>query len=246
MFKLILINMLLLNVVLCQNWCDTQKKYCGNSPHIACQPNSIGKGNCNNIRVVPMTQELKNLIVKAHNDYRSTVASGKLPGSLAGTTATKMDEIKWDNDLATVAEFHVKNCKFAHDKCRATEKYHSAGQNLASTSSSNKNTNYPQILISHMKMWFDEYKDVTPDIIKKLGNNGKTIGHFTVMVRDTNPRLGCAMIEYEQTTTRHWYSQMLTCNYADTNWYGTPVFTVGRTASQCKAISPNYPFLCAS
>lgn len=246
MLKFILINVLLINVVLCQNWCDIQSKYCKSSPHIACQPNSIGKGNCQKIRVVPMTQELKALIVKTHNDYRSTVASGKLPGKLAGVTATRMDEIKWDNDLATVAEFHVKNCKMVHDKCRATEKYNSAGQNLAYTASSAKNTNYPAILANHMKMWFDEYKDVTPDIINKFGNNGKTIGHFTVMVRDTNPRLGCAMIEYEETTTRLWYSQMLTCDYADNNWLGAPVFTVGRTASGCKTISPSYPFLCAS
>lgn len=246
MFKLILINVLLFNVVLCQNWCDIQTKYCGKSAHIACQPNSIGKGNCNKIRVIPMTQELKTLIVKTHNDYRSTVASGKLTGSLNGITATRMDEMKWDNDLATVAEFHVKNCKFDHDKCRATVKDHSAGQNLAYSASSAKNTNYPQILTNLMKMWFEEYKDVTPDIIKKFGNNGKQIGHFTVMVRDTNPRIGCAMIEYEETTSRLWYSQMLTCDYADTNWSGEPVFTVGRTASECKAISPNYPFLCGS
>lgn len=246
MFKLILINVLLINVVLCQNWCDIQNKYCKSAAHIACQPNSIGKGNCNNIRVVPMTTELKTLIVKTHNDYRSTVASGKLTGSLAGLTATKMDEIKWDDDLAKVAEYHVKNCKFAHDKCRATEKYHSAGQNLAYTSSIPKTTNYPAILVNQMKMWFDEYKDVTPALINKFQSTAKPIGHFTVMVWDENPRLGCAMIEYEESKTQLWFSQMLTCDYAATNWLNQAVYTVGSTASACKAISPNYPFLCAS
>jgi hypothetical protein len=189
-----------------------------------------------------MTAELQNLIVDYHNKARSLIATG--PGTL-GTlpTATKMNLVQWDNDLAYLAELNVKQCAFAHDKCRGTPKFPYAGQNLAIRWSSNPTAINSQVISFFMSQWFAEYKDVTPSQIQKNPSSSpKLIGHFTAMVIDKTKRVGCGMTKHVNANGYNWE---FGCDYSFTNIIDQPVYEVGTTASKCsKGKSSVYQGLC--
>lgn len=80
-----------------------------------------------------------------------------------------------------------------HDKCRATPTYDHPGQNLALASYTNHpQTNITIELHNAISAWFNEYPDVDPSIIEKYENRPghKQYGHFTVMSKEINDRIG--------------------------------------------------------
>lgn len=82
---------------------------------------------------VPMTRTIKRIFMHIHNDYRNRVASGEETKS--GTDpkfpkASRMRELIWDNELMYVAHIHTAQTRMGHDKCRSTQRFPSAGQNL--------------------------------------------------------------------------------------------------------------------
>lgn len=245
-------SLLFLFLVLCvccavvingENWCRIERQYCRGRQHIACHPNQIRK-NCQDLRIVPLTGNLRSIVIGAHNYYRNFIASGKL-GRFP--SANSMREMSWDNDLGRVAEFHAKRCQMQHDQCRSTSKFHSPGQNLAYIGTSQRNSSPAKILRQLIKMWFDEYRMASPSIINRLSpNNLSKIGHFTVMVRENNYKLGCAYAVYR---SRGFYGHLLTCNYSDNNWINTRIYSTGRPATNCRKYrlrrSSRYGNLCA-
>lgn len=66
-----------------------------------------------------MQQDFKDMIVNKHNDYRN-----KFAGGLANNTkAARMPFIKWDDELAAIADSLVRRCQPSRDKCAVSEKY---------------------------------------------------------------------------------------------------------------------------
>lgn len=66
-------------------------------------------------------------------------------------------------------------------------------------------------------------------------------GHFTVMSREVNDRVGCCMMQYLHYERRYWWrNTFVTCNYRETNYIGEPVYYRGPTASECKTWGHNY------
>lgn len=79
----------------------------------------------------------------------------------------------------------------------------------------------------------------------------KQYGHFTVMSRDINNRVGCAYITYEEERQgTALFNHLITCNYRETNIIGRPVYDKGAPVSACTkwgenyAQSARYPYLC--
>ena len=238
MFKLINLLVLLLSGVAIQvngaTWCELEAQHCSGQEHIGCTPNSFPVGQCSNVVVVPMTETLMNFIVNRHNQHRSTTATG---GISHLPTASRMRQMSWDADLATLAEIHVRHCNFAHDQCRATTDFPYAGQNLAMSASSQPDTNQQNRLQMAIDSWFNEYQQTTASNIDSIPSNINNIGHFTVMMRENNIRVGCAYITYNYSQSgTNWYAHMITCNYADNNFVGSPVYTRGAACSQCSSI----------
>lgn len=64
-----------------------------------------------------MTPELQQAIVDEHNELRNEFALGKTPHY---DTAARMATMTWVPELVELAEIHARNCKFEHNKCRAT------------------------------------------------------------------------------------------------------------------------------
>lgn len=107
-----------------------------------------------------MSTKRKNLILRLHNRLRNKVALGKLPGY---PKAVRMPILRWDNELAYLAELNVKQCEMKHDECRNTDKFKYAGQNLAYIGGGTQpNAERIKTLV---KAWFDEYKDANSSFI---------------------------------------------------------------------------------
>lgn len=82
---------------------------------------------------------------------------------------------------------------------------------------------------------------------------GPLYGHFTVMSRDVNDRIGCCMAQYLHYERKYWWrNTLVTCNYRETNFIGEPVYEKGIATSACsdwgKGYKPSkrYPSLCTS
>lgn len=74
----------------------------------------------------------------------------------------------WDDDLAKLADLHVVNCHFEHDKCHATSKYWFPGQNIAIQMTSGKPAPIPNALDKGITDWWNEYKLVDQSRVQEL------------------------------------------------------------------------------
>lgn len=231
------------------DWCSVQDRLCefqGN--HIGCENTEFPSGVCENVKVIQFDDDLKVVILERHNEYRSKLALGEVPGYPKGS---KMQEMIWDKDLGHLALKHVKNCKFKHDECRATDDFPYSGQNIALRSSNEANTSYPAILEVMIDRWFREHEKTDARIVGEFtANDLHNAGHFALISRESNTHLGCGYITFESDDEDgHWFSHMLTCNYADNNWIGTPIYTLGEHCTKCKEYGKHcskiYRGLCA-
>lgn len=67
-----------------------------------------------------------------------------------------------------VACEHVEYCQYEHDKCRSTVSYRFPGQNLRRVEYPEyQQTNFTYEFEWAIKEWFEEYRDVDPNIVDK-------------------------------------------------------------------------------
>ncbi|XP_066581729.1 venom allergen 3 homolog [Prorops nasuta] len=184
---------------------------------------------CNQVIEVGLSQKEIEEIVHKHNHLRAKVALGKEQRGLPGPQprATNMKKLKWDNELAAIAQRWANQCKFQHDLCRDTPSER-VGQNLAIASSTAQTFKPVQHLIQG---WYDEVQYFNARDVDqfKSGNaqlsNGevKMVGHYTQLVWGDSDRIGCGAIKYKD--AQGWYSFYLACNYASAgNFLGSPVY----------------------
>ncbi|GAB0098728.1 hypothetical protein DMENIID0001_145170 [Sergentomyia squamirostris] len=226
------------------DWCAMKTQYCGGAEHIACEPNSFPMGSgIRNLKVVPITTEIKNMFVTRHNYYRSRIALGQEPKLPA---ASRMRQMSWNDNLAYVANAHAKHGNFQHDTCREFTEFPDSGQNLAMGYSSIPFTNILASLESHVDLWYTDemaiVRDKMPSCIDKFTGSPNCLeaGHFTVLVKDSNRACGCAAYTFEtQISGTWWYTLLTTCNYADTNIGNQAVYAKGAACSGCTGTCNN-------
>ncbi|KAG5669801.1 hypothetical protein PVAND_000094 [Polypedilum vanderplanki] len=211
------------------------------SDHIACNNNGQFASTCpRDATMVTFSNQHIQTLLNAHNNARNTIAGG---GVSKLRTASKMMTLRWDNELAYLAALNVRQCKMQHDRCRSTQKYKYAGQNLYWSGSSN----YGDIindLIGAVNAWYNEVKDVSQSDIDKCcgGKNFSKIGHFLQMVQDRAVAVGCAAFRY---TSGTWKATLIACNYSFGNMGNDRVYVSGPTASACSSgRNPNFKNLC--
>ncbi|KAH6932403.1 hypothetical protein HPB50_005315 [Hyalomma asiaticum] len=211
-----------------------------NPQHTACKPpNSWCKIK---IRGVDATQRA--LILKLHNDYRSQVAKGQLPGF---KTAADMLELLWDDELAYVAQAHANLCTPAdgdlkHDKKedRFTNHFERTGQNLAWTGNTHyiDGPNWTQVLYAWVT---EEYVDYPPRYTSQFREipNVQT-GHFTQAIWSTSRYVGCGYTYYNIEGAKYYHMKHYACNYGPTgNFLRQPIYKEGPTCSACPM-----PYVC--
>lgn len=95
------------------NYCDPNLCPAGKN-HIGCANKGYFGHLCTaDARVVALDDYQKRLLLHMHNQLRSTIAEGKTPGF---PSAVRMGALKWDDELAYLAELNAMSCEIEHDK----------------------------------------------------------------------------------------------------------------------------------
>lgn len=183
------------------NDCQGDKdKYCGiHKKHSMCIYCGTDNAKCKKVvdRGISSKDE-KDKIVDYHNKLRRKVAKGKEKKGVGGSqpTATDMHELKWNEELAKVAQRWVDQCppKFGHDDERGTVDFPSVGQNAAMRAQSKgpyKDRNYEKMING----WYDEVKHFPSSNVDKFSNKGATgvTGHYTQVVWGNTTEVGCVL-----------------------------------------------------
>ncbi|XP_065365201.1 antigen 5 like allergen Cul n 1-like [Calliphora vicina] len=225
--------------------------YCSNSicdkgvKHIACGNGKFDASCPADAKMVNINDSLKKILVDAHNAKRNFIAGG---GDSKLSPACRMATMQWDDELAAVAAFNVKQCKMQHDKCRNTDAFKFSGQNLAYISFYDT-ANDTEKMHQFVDIWFSEVQNTKQSYIDSYPNDytGPMIGHFTVMVADRNIRVGCAASNFA-VAGQDYKLYLIACNYATTNVLNFPLYaSCQKAGTSCTTgTNPKYPNLCSA
>jgi len=167
--------------------------------HTLCKYCGVDKEKCGKaLESGPVKGKLRERILDEHNEMRRKVAKGEEDRGLGGgqPTATNMNKLKWNDELAKVAQRWAEQCTGGHDDERGTKKYQTVGQNMAWE----WRCDYPPFEIDPLngiKGWYEEVKDFpTSQVSAWVAGmaNGKIIGHYTQMVWAKTKEIGCGYI----------------------------------------------------
>lgn len=165
--------------------------------------------------------------VEYHNQLRTDVANG----NLGFPSASNMNKLYWDENLAAVAQTWSDSCNevgWNHNDDRSEHYLEISGEdsyigeNIAWTSGT-----YNDYAQSGVDLWWREYNDYDYE----LDACSDECGHFLQMAYADTNRLGCGV-----TTGCDFGSgpgSYLVCNYAPGRYSDRPVYISGDIASDC-------------
>ncbi|XP_060234608.1 GLIPR1-like protein 1 [Meriones unguiculatus] len=160
--------------------------------------------------------KFKQEFIDRHNEMRSQV---KPP-------AANMNYLTWDKELAKLAKYWAKQCKFSHNPCtetryRCIEKYETVGENIYLGGI--KVT--PSQVVSG---WYNESAYYDFD----LNKCSKTCGHFIQLVWAKTYKVGCAVVNCPHLLGRS--AALYVCNYTPGgNIPGKMPYIKGEPCTQC-------------
>lgn len=173
----------------------------------------------------------KNIILAAHNRFRSQIATGNNGSRLPH--ASNMLEMEWDDDLARVAQAHADLCATYQPSCPwciRIEKFPRVGRTgcVIRTDSEDNNPDW-EGCIGYM---FDESRRIP---IPGSGTPLRTIRgaeSFTQLAWATTWKVGCGYAKYPSHILR--FEKRYTCVYGPGgNIRGEEVYKVGPACSDC-------------
>uniref|UniRef100_A0A1I8PAQ2 SCP domain-containing protein n=1 Tax=Stomoxys calcitrans TaxID=35570 RepID=A0A1I8PAQ2_STOCA len=188
----------------------------------------------------------RKLILHEHNNRRNFVASGLLPGYYP---AARMATLRWDEELAFLADLNARTCVVDHDHCRNSFRFRNVGQNLVGIARPKfEFQNITEILLKDIWLWYREHSVINSNFITsfKVVGDFEKYGHFAEFVLDRNTHVGCSMIRYTHPAYTHLYIYNLACDYASIYAYNIAVYEAGEPGSGClTGTNPKYPALCS-
>lgn len=169
----------------------------------------------------------KQLLLDLHNQARSS----------ASPTATNMERMEWNNELAQVAQAYSERCMFEHNPSRASQapSFSNVGENLAI--SSGLGDNYEGLFI----LWHNERSDYTYSTNQCA--IGAVCGHYTQIVWASSDNVGCGATRCATVTGFGGRNALLlVCNYGPAgNYVGQHPYIAGGSCSAC----PNLKQICS-
>lgn len=199
--------------------------------HTACLPPKRG---CQLI-VAHLTDDEKRAALRAHNQYRSQVAQGRLPGY---SPASNMYRLIWDEELADVAQAFTNQCDNSnHDKkeLRITTRFQKVGQNFHWNEEFGK-LQGPDAK-GRIEDFFSEYKAFNPANVDPFSTSRTrgVVTHFTQVAWAETRYVGCGYTQYKLAHyDDHQTMKLFACNYAPAgNTIGRPMYKKGRPCSAC-------------
>lgn len=113
----------------------------------------------------------RDFILNEHNKRRNFVAYGQLPGYYP---AARMATLRWDDELAFLAELNVRTCVVDHDECKNTYRFRNVGQNLVGIArAKHQGDNLTEVILKDMSLWFEEHNLIDSEYITKFKTDSK-------------------------------------------------------------------------
>ncbi|XP_068908886.1 venom allergen 5-like [Tenebrio molitor] len=165
---------------------------------IVCASIVLCDASCGKLFENKITNAEKEIIVNKHNQLRSLIARGKVPGQPKGKN---LKNLKWDAALAREAQKIANTCKNKHVKVKDNRFY--VGQNLAwaGTTDCTEGSDWSRMI----QMWFDEHKS-----FKYPNSSNGITGHYTQVVWGDTEYVGCGYTKYRKGEL---YEHLYVCNY---------------------------------
>ena len=191
--------------------CPNQAAYCdafGNA-NTMCKYCGIGDTCKDEVFTNEMTDAMKLLVLKKHNDLRAKVALGYEHGQ---PSAQNMNKLEWDDELARNAQLWADQCPDRswvkttnppHDQDRRTIVYDgSIGQNMAASFYTNDRKdwkNWKRFLNRKVNSWYNEVSYWPAANVGSWSEVGATgdIGHYTQIVWAETKKVGCGVVYYK-------------------------------------------------
>nr|CDJ85558.1 SCP extracellular domain containing protein [Haemonchus contortus] len=152
-----------------------------------------------------MTDEIRQIFVDKHNEYRSIIAKGQAKNKLGGFApkAARMLKVGYDCEVEANTAAYAKECKFEHDP---PEQRNYWGQNLWMLGG----TNYSKTDSAKLSVqaWYWELKmfGVPDENILTMEVFDRGVGHYTQVAWQSSDKIGCA-VEWCPTMT------LVACEY---------------------------------
>ncbi|XP_037040532.1 antigen 5 like allergen Cul n 1-like [Bradysia coprophila] len=228
-----------------QDWCNIAS--CAPNAHVACNHDGNFHQDCRRPAAVTLTAANIQSILDRHNNFRSLTAVGHTLGRDGNLpTAVRMAQLRWDPTLAHLAGLNVRRCLVRQDNCRNTEQFNAVGQNVG-TMFFLGNMPADIIINTVTDAWFDERRlTLQSDIASVVTGRLFDMGRFANAVNERQTHVGCAISMFDQDSgSTLWRVGLLACNYASTNFGGTPIYRSGPVGSQCElGTDGTFPGLC--
>jgi len=217
--------------------------------HTMCRPPAAA-ALCEGV-LCEVSRKARRLIVRSHNAYRNRVASGNEKRGSPGPQpeAKNMAALKWDKELATIAQRWAEQLTWEHDcsDCRRTKSGAYAGQNMALIASSDPITEY-NWRTQAIKSWYDEVEKMNgTDVAQGEFTFNYETGHYTQVVWAETTKVGCG-IRASKTTCEDlgysgFYCAIAVCNYViGGNMKGQAIYET--TGDQCNKTNKKFKSLC--
>ncbi|KAH8346362.1 hypothetical protein KR084_007833 [Drosophila pseudotakahashii] len=240
--RYVCVVILLLSPFPASSWDYCQEHWCPRSNnHVACNNNGTYGPKCRGeVKLIPLSSQQRSFIVNQVNFYRNQVASGGFSGFGA---AHRMASVRWDPEMAQLAELAARRCSLSGDECRNTRRFKHVGQLTGHVIFSAGKHSDVELLGHKIANWFGQYKRAT----KELGaaDPASDITSFRQLIQERATHMGCGVLR--QRSHKRWHQQFIVCNFARENLAHEPAYEVGALpASGCRAgRNPRYPNLCA-
>ncbi|KAH8350266.1 hypothetical protein KR067_010806, partial [Drosophila pandora] len=218
-----------------EHWCSRP------NDHVACNNNGSFGPHCQQeARLMPLSSQLQQFIVHEVNFYRNQVASGRFSDF---GPAHRMATVRWDPELAQLAELAAKRCSLSADICRNTKRFKHVGQLTGHVIFSVGRHNDMKLLRHKIGNWFAQYKRATSQL--GVADPTSDITSFRQLMQERATYMGCGVLR--QRRLQRWHQQFIVCNFAREDAAHEPAYEVApRAAAGCKSgPNPKYPHLCA-
>jgi len=149
-------------------------------------------------KLIPLSRQQRTFIVNQVNFYRNQVASGGFSGFGA---AHRMASVRWDPELAQLADMAAKRCSLSGDECRNTRRFKHVGQLTGHVIFSAGKHSEVELLGHKISNWFGQYKRATKEL--GVADSASDITSFRQLIQERATHLGCGVLR--QRSHKRWH-----------------------------------------
>uniref|UniRef100_A0A0A9WD34 Venom allergen 3 n=1 Tax=Lygus hesperus TaxID=30085 RepID=A0A0A9WD34_LYGHE len=189
-------------------WCDA-KYECNGAKNILCE-RKVGSDQC-----ISLSNEPKDLLLKLHRDARNHMKRDDVTKSKGLPKACYMGTLRWDPELAEMAEWYGLSCMLINGNCQKTDKFMTVARSIEVSENVTDPNEYNPIptLTQMFGTWLESFYSA-PDVTELVASYKNGSWHKgTQIVWAGTIFIGCAMSKQHR-PKEHTLVMVLICNYA--------------------------------